>query len=70
MNRTTTNNSGQQSAISSQQSAVRRSRESEFPPTEESGLQTPPTRDTLIRESGLQTPPTEDNYPLPGRDPR
>ena len=57
MNRTTTNNS-------------RKSRESEFPPTEESGLQTPPTRDTPIKESGLQTPPTEDNHTLPRRDPR
>ena len=40
--------------------SFRRSRESEFPPTEESGLQTPPTRDTPIKESGLQTPPTRD----------
>ena len=61
MNRTTTNNS-------------RKSRESEFPPTEESGLQTPPTRDTPIptrdtpiKESGLQTPPTKDITP-PTRD--
>ena len=54
MNRTTTNNS-------------RKRRESEFPPTEESGLQTPPTRDTPIKESGLQTPPTEDNHTLPGK---
>ena len=38
----------------------RKNRESEFPPTEESGLQTPPTRDTPIKESGLQTPPTRD----------
>ena len=43
----------------------RKSRESEFPPTEESGLQTPPTRNTPIKESGLQTPPTEDNHTLP-----
>ena len=54
MNRTTTNNS-------------RKRRESEFPPTEESGLQTPPTRDTPIKESGLQTPPTRDT-PIPTRD--
>ena len=33
----------------------RKSRESEFPPTE---------------ESGLETPPTEDNHTLPRRDPR
>ena len=32
----------------------RKRRESEFPPTEESGLETP----------------TEDNHTLPGRDPR
>ena len=54
MNHTTTNNS-------------RKSRESEFPPTEESGLQTPPTRDTPIKESGLQNPPTRDT-PIPTRD--
>ena len=51
-------------------SGIARVWESEFPPTEESGLQTPPTRDTPIKESGLQTPPTEDNYTLPRRDPR
>ena len=35
-------------------------------PTEESGLQTPPTRDTPIKESGLQTPPTEEiTIPFP-----
>ena len=48
----------------------RKRRESEFPPTEESGLETPPTRDTPIKESGLETPPTEDNHTLPRRDPR
>ena len=37
----------------------RKRRESEFPPTEESGLQNPPTRDTPIKESGLQNPPTK-----------
>ena len=42
MNRTTTNNS-------------RKSRESEFPPTEESGLQTPPTRDITIKNRGYKT---------------
>ena len=45
---------------------IERGRESEFPPTEESGLQTPPTRDTPIKESGLQTPPTEEiTIPFP-----
>ena len=37
---------------------IERSRESEFPPTEESGLETPPTRDN-------HTPPTRDNHILP-----
>ena len=45
----------------------RKRRESEFPPTEESGLQTPPTRDITHKESGLQTPPTRDT-PIPTRD--
>ena len=44
----------------------RKSRESEFPPTEESGLQNPPTRDTTIKNRGYktllqrETPPTRD----------
>ena len=43
-NRTTTNNS-------------RKRRESEFPPTEESGLQTPPTRDITIKNRGYKPLP-------------
>ena len=42
--------------VSSQESeTINKRRESEFPPTE---------------ESGLETPPTEDNHTLPRRDPR
>ena len=51
---------GDGGCLNSFQLSFRKSRESEFPPTEESGLQTPPTRDTPIKESGLQTPPTRD----------
>ena len=53
MNRPTTNNS-------------RKRRESEFPPTEKSGLQNPPTRDITIKNRGYktllqrETPPTRD----------
>ena len=58
-------NSFQLSAIrknGSQQSAVRsrKRRESEFPPTEESGLQTPPTKNiTAIKNRGYKPLPQE-----------
>ena len=37
----------------------RKRRESEFPPTEESGLQTPPTRDITIKNRGYKPLPQE-----------
>ena len=44
----------------------RKRRESEFPPTEESGLQTPPTRDIPIKNRGYK-PLTRDNPPTKNR---
>ena len=53
-------------------SRIERGRESEFPPTEGSGLQTPPTRDipiptkdiTAIKDRGYKPLPQE-IYPFP-----
>ena len=80
MNRTTTNNGFRQESQESGIGVPSYRRIGVTNPSnkrynhKESGLQTPPTRDTPIptrdtpiKESGLQTPPTEDNHTLPGK---
>ena len=72
MNRTTTNNSFRQESQALGIGVTNPSHKRYN--HKESGLQTPPTRDTPIptrdtpiKESGLQTPPTRDT-PIPTRD--